>query len=144
MTLTHEQITEKTKMLHFNGKAFINGKLVDALSGKTFDCINPATGKLLTKVAACDEKDIHTAVLAARKAFLSGYWSTCSLEKRKLTLLKLADLIEKHQFTIALMETLDTGKPIKDSLRGSLEIHVLKLKRRHPRKCRRHLSGIHV
>lgn len=115
MDLTAEKIHNKVPSLLFKGQAFINGRYVDAKSGKTFDSINPATGKILTKVAACDQEDVEIAVKSARQAFNAGVWSQRAPSERKTILLKFADLIEQHQFDLALMETLDTGKPISDS-----------------------------
>lgn len=120
MDFTFEKIKEKAGSLQFKGQAFINGNYVSAQSGKTFDCINPATGKLLTKVAACDKADVDIAVQYARKTFDSGMWANTSPSDRKKVLLKLADLIEKHQFSLALLETLDTGKPISDSINADI------------------------
>ena len=101
--------------LAFRNRAFIDGKYVDAASGETFDCINPATGKVLTRVAACDNEDVDRAVRAARAAFDKGVWSRRSGAERKKVLLKFAELIDEHATELALLETLDMGKPIRDS-----------------------------
>jgi len=101
--------------LHFRNQAFIEGKYVAARSGKTFDCVNPATGEVLTKVAASDKEDVDRAVAAARKAFESGAWSRMAPAARKKKLQKLAELMIKHAGELALLETLDMGKPIRDS-----------------------------
>lgn len=112
---SYNEIKSKATAMQFKHQAFIDGKYVDAMSGKTFDNINPATGKVLTKVAACDAADVDCAVTAARRAFEEGVWSNIDPSFRKKVLLKLAELIEQHHFNLALMETLDMGKPIKDS-----------------------------
>ena len=104
--------------LRFPDKAFIGGKFVPAASGKTFDCISPIDGKVLAKIAAGDKEDIDRAVKAARAAFDKGVWADKSPKQRKRTLQKLAELIEKNADELALLETLDMGKPIKNS-RGS-------------------------
>ncbi|MGE8943141.1 aldehyde dehydrogenase [Leptospira interrogans] len=101
--------------LRFETRAFINGKMVDAASGKTFPTINPATGKIITHVAACDAEDVDRAVRAARRAFETGAWSHMSPRGRKEVLLKFADLIEANMEELALLETLDCGKPISDA-----------------------------
>jgi gamma-glutamyl-gamma-aminobutyraldehyde dehydrogenase/4-guanidinobutyraldehyde dehydrogenase/NAD-dependent aldehyde dehydrogenase len=101
--------------LSYRNQAFIDGKYVDAASGKTFDCVNPATGQVLTQVAACDKEDVDRAVKAARAAFDKGVWSRIAGAERKKILLKFADLIDKHSTELALLETLDMGKPIRDS-----------------------------
>ena len=74
---------ERARSLHFRTQAFIDGRYVDAASGATFDSINPATGKLLARVAAGDEEDINRAVAAARAAFRKGSWANLAPAKRK-------------------------------------------------------------
>ena len=96
-------------------QAFIDGKYVPAASGETFDCINPATGEAIAKIAACDKEDVDRAVAAARRAFESGKWSRMAPAGRKKRLQKLAELMLKHAGELALLETLDMGKPIRDS-----------------------------
>ncbi|MFN7008742.1 MAG: aldehyde dehydrogenase [Allorhizobium sp.] len=101
--------------LRFRDKAFIGGKAVEALSGDTFDCINPATGGLLAKVAACGEADVDRAVKSARAAFEDGRWSRKSPAERKAVLLKLADLIRANTVELALLDSLDMGKLVMDA-----------------------------
>jgi len=98
-------------------RAFIDGAYVDAASGETFDCINPATGEVLARVAACDAEDVDRAVRGARVAFESGRWSRAAPKVRKRTLIRFAELIDEHRDELALLETLDMGKPISDSRR---------------------------
>jgi acyl-CoA reductase-like NAD-dependent aldehyde dehydrogenase len=100
----------------FEGRAVIDGTLVPALSGRTFECISPIDGRLLTKVAACQGEDIGRAVANARAIFDAGVWRDQSPAQRKKVLLRLARLIDAHQEELALLETLDVGKPIRDSL----------------------------
>ncbi len=95
------------------GKLLINGKWVDAASGKTFATYNPATGEVLANVAAGDKEDIDRAVKAARAAFEIGPWSKISPSERGRLLWKLADLLEKHTEEFAQLESLDNGKPLK-------------------------------
>jgi phenylacetaldehyde dehydrogenase len=90
----------------------INGKWVDAASGKTFPTYNPATGDVLANVAEGDKEDINRAVAAARAAFDSGPWSKATPSKRAKLMWKLADLIEKHAEEFAQLESLDNGKPV--------------------------------
>ena len=78
--------------LEFETRAFINGKYVDAASGKTFDSINPATGKVITSLAACGEEDVNRAVSAARNAFDAGSWAHMAPADRKDVLLKWAEI----------------------------------------------------
>ncbi len=120
MQYSHAEIKEKAAKIQFKNQAFINGRYIDAQSGETFDCTNPATGQVLTQVASCDDSDVNLAVIAARTAFNKGVWSQRSPAERKNILLKFADLIEKHQFELALLETLNMGKPIRDSLNGDI------------------------
>ena len=96
-------------------QAFIDGAFVDAASGKTFESINPSTGQVLANVAECDSADVDKAVAAARTAFEDRRWAGLAPGKRKRVLLKFADLILKNKEELALLETLDMGKPIRDS-----------------------------
>lgn len=120
MQYSFAEIKKQASKIKFPNKAFINGKYVTAKSGKTFPAINPATGKVITQVAACDKADVDEAVKWARKAFEQGTWANQSPQDRKKTLLKFADLLELHQFELALLETLNMGKPIRDSLNGDI------------------------
>src|SRR5712675_1127082 len=98
--------------LSYRNQAFIGGKFAPSLAGKTFDCINPATGQMLTKVAACEQADVDAAVKAARAAFDKGTWANMPPAQRKRIMLKLAELMMKNREELALLETLDMGKPI--------------------------------
>ena len=119
MSATAESVSwhERARRLEFRTQAFIDGRYVDAASGATFDCINPATGKLLARVAAGDSEDINRAVISARAVFRKGGWSQQPPAARKAVLLRLAQLIREHVDELALLETLDVGKPISDSLK---------------------------
>src|SRR5215469_11827729 len=101
---------DRARPLEFRTQAFIDGRYVDAASGGTFDAINPATGKLLARVAAGDAEDINRAVIAARTAFRKGGWADVPPAKRKRTLLRFAELIREHAEELALLETLNMGK----------------------------------
>jgi gamma-glutamyl-gamma-aminobutyraldehyde dehydrogenase len=114
--LTHQDWTSKAAQLEFRGKAFIDGKFVDAQSGKTFDSINPATGGVLTAVAACDAADVDLAVAAGRRAFDDGRWSRMAPGDRKTILLKLAELIRENLEEMALLDSLDMGKLVNDAV----------------------------
>lgn len=105
-------------------KCLIDGEWVDAVAGRTFETINPATGDVLTHVAEGDEPDVNKAVAAARKAFESGPWPKMTASQRGRLLYKLADLIEQHKDELAALETLDNGKPIKDSLNADLPLTI--------------------
>ena len=98
-------------------QAFINGRYLDAASGETFDCLSPIDGRRLARVAATDSADVDAAVAAARAAFNKGTWAHMAPSRRKRVLLRFAELILKHTDELALLETLDMGKPIADSTR---------------------------
>jgi len=106
---------ERAASLQIRHQAFINGRYADAASGATFDCISPIDGRMLTQVAACDATDVDTAVAAARKVFERGTWSRTAPAYRKRVLFKFAELIEANAQELALLETLDMGKPIRFS-----------------------------
>jgi len=95
-------------------QAFIDGKFVRAVSGKTFQTSNPATGQVLTEISACDARDVDVAVAKAKAAFEDGRWHRQSPGQRKAVLLKFADLLEEHAHELAVMESLDSGKPIRE------------------------------
>jgi phenylacetaldehyde dehydrogenase len=92
-------------------RILIDGKWVNAASGKTFPTYNPATGEVLAEVAEGDRADVELAVKAARKAF-TGPWSRMTSSERGRLVWKLADLLEAHLDEFALIETLDNGKPL--------------------------------
>ena len=85
------------KTLSPRTQAFIDGRYVPAISGATFDCVNPANGQVIAKVASCDGPDVDAAVASARKAFVGGAWSRRAPAARKKVLLRFAELIRKHR-----------------------------------------------
>ena len=114
MTITdYKSIAKKLK---FEGRAYINGKYVDAIDGEKFENINPATGKTLCSVAKCNHKDVDLAVKISRKVFDSGIWSRSKPEHRKEVLLKFAELLRKHGVENSVLECVDTGKLIADCI----------------------------
>src|SRR5580704_2849112 len=94
-------------------KILINGRWVEAVSGKTFPTYNPATGDTLSRVAEGDKEDVDRAVKAARTAFETGPWRKISPSQRGRMIWKIADLIDKHLEEFAQLESLDNGKPLK-------------------------------
>ena len=104
------------KKLKFEGRAYINGKYVDAIDGAKFENINPATGETLCSVAKCNHKDVDLAVKVSRKAFESGVWSRSTPEHRKEILLKFAELLRKYGIENSVLECVDTGKLIADCI----------------------------
>jgi len=101
--------------LTFRSDCWIDGRFVPAASGARFDTINPATDRVLTDVARGGAEDIDRAVLSARRAFDDGRWSRKTPGQRKDVLLRLAALIREAVPELALLDTLDMGKPIRDS-----------------------------
>jgi 4-guanidinobutyraldehyde dehydrogenase/NAD-dependent aldehyde dehydrogenase len=106
----------RARALSINGNAFIDGRYVTAASGATFDCVSPIDGAVIAAVASTDTADVDLAVAAARRAFEAGTWSRQPPRERKRVLLRFAQLIDQHAEELALLETLDMGKPISDSL----------------------------
>jgi gamma-glutamyl-gamma-aminobutyraldehyde dehydrogenase len=112
--LTTDEYKAIAAGLTFPTQAFIDGSFRPAISGKTFDTLNPATGAVLAKVAACGAEDVDFAVGKARDAFEDGRWSRLHPKARKEVLIKLAKLIERNARELAVMESLDSGKTIYD------------------------------
>lgn len=96
--------------------AVIGGKLVSGARGMTFDNISPRNGKLLNKIALCDEQDVDAAVAAARAAFEDRRWRDLHYREKKKIMFRLADLMDRDLELLALLESLDSGKPIRDTL----------------------------
>jgi len=90
----------------------IGKEWVPAQSGKTVDVVDPSTGRVLLSTPDSAKEDVHKAALAARRAFDSGPWPKLTPYERGRLLLKLADLVEKHQEELAQIESVDAGKPI--------------------------------
>ncbi len=111
---------------------FIGGKWQDSVSGKTFPTINPATGETICQVAEGDKADVDLAVKAARKAFEDGPWLRMSAAERGRLLNKLADRIESEREDLAALESLDNGKPLRESLAADLPLTI---------KCYRYYAG---
>jgi len=106
----------KARALKIEGRAFIDGTYVEARSGKRFARISPIDGQVVAEVAECGADDVHAAVLAARRAFENGRWRDLDPRERKHGMLRFASLIRDNLEELALLETLDTGRPIRDAL----------------------------
>lgn len=115
VALNHADILETTRRLAFEGRAFIGGRLVDAASGATFDDVSPRDGRVVARVASCDAEDVDRAVAAARRAFEAGVWRHQPPKARKKVLRRFAELFERHMDELAVLETIDMGKPIAES-----------------------------
>jgi 4-guanidinobutyraldehyde dehydrogenase/NAD-dependent aldehyde dehydrogenase len=116
MTKSRSDWEQHFQSLSLEGRAFIDGQYCAAASGATFECLSPVDGRFLANVASTDQADADRAVAVARQAFNSGVWSGKAPAERKRILLCFADLILAHQEELALLETLDMGKPIGDSM----------------------------
>lgn len=101
--------------LPFDGRPFINGERTDASSGQTIEKRNPATGEVLSQVHASNEADVDRAVAAARAAYESGEWSRAGAGFRRERLLELARLMEERADDLALYDSLDMGKPVREA-----------------------------
>ena len=118
--LTFADWKQRAESLDLRTGAFIGGAFVDAASGNTFPSISPRNGSVLAEVAECDTADVDRAVSAARTAFESGRWSRLPPAQRKRILLRLVALVHEHREELALLETLDMGKPISDAYQVDL------------------------
>ncbi|MGO9514573.1 MAG: aldehyde dehydrogenase [Steroidobacteraceae bacterium] len=105
-----------TAPLRPEGRAFINGKFVAARDGRVFDKKSPIDGRVIAQVARCGERDVDDAVAAARAAFESGVWRRTEPKERKRLLLRFSELVRKDLERLAMLETLDVGKPIINSV----------------------------
>jgi gamma-glutamyl-gamma-aminobutyraldehyde dehydrogenase len=112
--LTRAEYQAIAQDLNLPCNAFIDGKFQAARSRKTFASINPATGKTIAKIAACDARDVDFAVKKAREAFDDGRWSKMHPSERKAVLIRLAKLMKRNSHELAVMESIDSGKPVRD------------------------------
>jgi acyl-CoA reductase-like NAD-dependent aldehyde dehydrogenase len=97
-------------------EAFIDGRFVAAASGRTYDDVAGRDGRVITQVAEGGVEDIDRAVAAARRSFEDRRWADMSPAKRKIILLKLAESMRANRDELALLESLDVGKPIRDTV----------------------------
>jgi len=112
--LTAGQYADLAASIKLPTQAFVDGGFRPALSGKTFETTNPVTGAVLAQIAACGPEDVDVAVAAAVAAFDDGRWSGLAPSARKHILLRFADLLEQNAHELAVMESLDSGKPIRE------------------------------
>ncbi|MGG1663497.1 aldehyde dehydrogenase family protein [Brevibacillus sp. NRS-1366] len=103
-------------------RLFIGGEFVEAESGKTFPTINPATSEVLAHVCEADQTDVELAVQAAERAF--AVWSKVSPSDRGKLLWKLADLMEANLEALAQLDTLDNGKPIRETRHADVPLSI--------------------
>lgn len=111
--MNKELLDDKMKVK--DAKLFIDGQYVDSICGEKFDTFNPATNRKLASVAKANEEDTKRAIDVAERTFKSGIWSKMPVEERSDILCKMSDLIMERVDELAYIETLDVGKPIKES-----------------------------
>jgi len=116
LTMTTIDWKQRAAAVRPDGRALIGGRRVGAVSGETFDCVSPIDARVLGAVARCRADDVDAAVAAARKAFDDGRWAGKAPAQRKRVLLRFAENVLAAKEELALLETLDMGKPIRDSL----------------------------
>ncbi|MEZ5972662.1 MAG: aldehyde dehydrogenase [Hyphomonadaceae bacterium] len=114
--MTLQKNLDRARGIDFPTNAIIGGKSIGAKCGKTFDNVSPRDGSVVSKVAACEAEDIDAAVKAARAAFDDGRWRNKHPREKKKIMFKLAELMERDLEELAFLETLDMGKPIRDTL----------------------------
>ncbi|WP_350334020.1 aldehyde dehydrogenase [Coralliovum pocilloporae] len=112
--LTREEYASIAAGLTLPVNSFVDGSFRPAQSGKTFASVNPATGDELAEIAACDSSDVDFAVQKARESFDDGRWRCLHPSERKDVLIRLCKLITRNRRELAVLESLDSGKPIQD------------------------------
>ena len=122
--LTLDLIKQTKENLNFPSKLFIGGNYKTSVTGKTFNNISPIDGKIINDVTFSQKEDVDIAVNTARKTFESGTWSRADPSFRKKILLKFADLLEKYQMELALLDTIDMGKTISDTYNADVPASV--------------------
>lgn len=118
--LSAQEYTAIERKLTYRTQAFIDGAFRASVSGRTFKTLNPATGAVIADIAACDSRDVDIAVANARAAFEDGRWWKLTPAERKAILLRFADLLETHAHELAVLESLDSGKPIRECQLGDV------------------------
>jgi gamma-glutamyl-gamma-aminobutyraldehyde dehydrogenase len=112
--LTQAEYLAIAEQINFPTNAWIDGSYTPAINGGTLATINPATGQEIAQISACDSADVDVAVDKARQAFEAGSWSKLHPSQRKQVMIKFVKLINRNQQELAVMEALESGKPIKD------------------------------
>jgi 4-(gamma-glutamylamino)butanal dehydrogenase len=118
------EILDRAGQLRRPGQVLIDGKIVSAITGATFTNVSPRDGSVLNEVAACDAADVDAAVASARRAFEDRRWRGLGPRGMKAVLHRLADLMETHADELALLESLDVGKPIRDAVNVDLPLSI--------------------
>lgn len=103
---------------------FIDGKWIPGREGKLWPVYNPATEEVIAEVALAGPEDVDVAVRAARKAFDRGDWANLDAHRREALLHRIADLIEQNASTFARLETMNTGKPLRETTRVDIPLAI--------------------
>ncbi|NND43676.1 MAG: aldehyde dehydrogenase family protein, partial [Xanthomonadales bacterium] len=103
-------------------RLFIDGQYTDAAAGGRFETVNPATGEVIAEMSAGGSEDIDAAVAAARRAYRAGAWSRMEPRARMRVLYRFAELVEANGESLAVLETMDMGKPISDVINVDLPL----------------------
>jgi len=119
--LTCEEYQSIADQMDYPENAHINGKYTAAKSGKTFKSVNPATGEVVANIASCGAEDLDYAVKKARQAYDKGVWSRMHPSERKGIMIHLVKLMKRNRHELAVMESVDSGKPIRDC--ALLDLH---------------------
>ena len=116
MTFEYSPALESTSIVDISAQygLFINGKFVAAKGSKTFNTINPATEKILSKIAYAQASDVDKAVIAARSAY-TKVWSKMAPQERGKYLFRIARIMQERAREFAVLETIDNGKPIRET-----------------------------
>ncbi|WP_085906667.1 aldehyde dehydrogenase [Kiloniella majae] len=126
--LTKEDWINKATALKLETRLFIDGDYCTSHKGEELETINPANDTLLARMSAGTEEDIDLAVASAKKAWDDGRWRHMPPRHRMDILSRFADLIEKNAGELALLESMDMGKPISDVLNIDLPQVILTFK----------------
>ncbi len=101
-------------------RLFIGGEWTEGKGGKAFSTVNPATEETLAEISLAEREDVDRAVTVARAAFERGDWARKSLRERAALVRRIGDLVLEHRAPLAVLESLDTGKPIRESFEGDI------------------------
>ncbi|CAE6904976.1 aldehyde dehydrogenase [Vibrio sp. B1FLJ16] len=112
--LSYQDYQAIAETLSVPTQSYIDGRYCDAVSGQTYETVNPATGQVIAQVSACGSEDVDKAVAAARRAFDEGTWNALHPAERKEILKKFGELVSGEANQLAVMESVDSGKPIQD------------------------------
>ncbi|PID26229.1 aldehyde dehydrogenase family protein [Sporosarcina sp. P7] len=121
LKVNYELKPKVQEFLHNTKGLYINGKYVEAKSGKIFDVIDPATEEIIAKVSEAQPEDVDVAVEAARKAFDEGEWTKMDAATRSHLIYKFADLLDENREELAQLEALDNGKPYEVALADDID-----------------------